>query len=172
MPRLLTHLMPLSLLACFVVAGEAHLNATLPSQFKDLKKDWTGKQSSERTVTGNVVAYDLGVELASGTCRQTLIVETGGHRKHGKKYVIIRHDYSCLNRIPEKVLIERQQRSLSVVRDPTCDQLFDDLLYIRGINETGESYQIPRLKRVPGKEREAVSSGRKLPCYILKSGLT
>ena len=75
--------MPLSLLAvlCFVVAGEAHLNGTLPSQLRDLKKDWTGKQSSERTVTGNVVAYDLGVELASGTCRQTLIVETGGHRK-------------------------------------------------------------------------------------------
>jgi hypothetical protein len=126
----------------------------------------------KETITGSVVAYDIGLELANGSCRQTLIVRTenGINRDQDNQYLIVLFETSCMRLIPERALKAGPQWRFSVTRNADCDQLLDDLLLIKNMSPTGGIYQIPRVRRVAGSEKEKIPADRKLPCYALGSG--
>ncbi len=159
------------------------LKNDLSSEFRETKVLWTGNSCgyaanqqkadplTPTKITGTVVAYDNGLELAAGKCQQTIILRTNRSSiKGAERYPIVRYQYSCTNRIPEQQLTERRQHTLLVVRNPECDQLLDDLLYFRAINETGKLDQMQLLKLVPGSRLEQIPMNRKLSCYMLRSG--
>ncbi|MEK6303908.1 MAG: PKD domain-containing protein [Acidobacteriota bacterium] len=128
-----------------------------------------GQGIEKEKVNGVVVAYDVGLELANGSCRQTIIVRTE-NRINRKEYLIVRYETSCMRLIPERALKAGPQWRFSLTRNAECDELLDDLLYIKNMSPTGGAYQIPRVRRVAGSEKEKIPANRKLPCYVLGSG--
>ncbi len=132
-----------------------------------------GATQSLKRIKGVVVAYDAGIEVSmGGPCRRTIIFRLKNPKTAASNYVVLRRDGSCMNQIPEKTLMERRQRSLSVIRSRECDQPLDELLYFWQLNETGgQPSREPRLKLVPGEKLETIQRTHKLPCYLLRSGL-
>ena len=129
------------------------------------------KEPNLQKMTGVIAAYDNGAELKTGSCWQTMILRVNrAGIKSVARYVVVRYLYDCMNRIPED-LFERRQHTLIVVREKDCDQLLDNLLYFRGMNEAGGSDRFPLLKRVSGRRLEKIPGTYKLPCYLLRSGL-
>lgn len=132
----------------------------------------SSKEPNRQKMTGVIAAYDNGAELKVGSCWQTMILRVNrAGIKIVARYVVVRYLYDCMNRIPEQDLLERRQHTLIVVRKKDCDQLLDNLLYFRGMNEAGGSDQFPLLKRVSGRQLEKIPGTYKLPCYLLRSGL-
>jgi hypothetical protein len=124
----------------------------------------------KETITGEVAAYDVGIELASSQCRQTLIVRAKTPARQGNEYIIVRYENSCMKLIPERVIKKRQQWRFSLTRDVACDERLDDLLYIKNPNEEGGTSLTPFMKFMPGVGREKIATDRKLPCYVLRPG--
>lgn len=126
------------------------------------------KTPIHKEVVGTVVAYDLGMQLANGSCRQTLVLRT--KRRLGqrviKEYVIARYENSCMKLIPERILETDTTRHLRLIRNRECDRRFAELLYLVDLFPTGPS-RIPILKRSPGKEKERIPTRDNLPCYLL-----
>lgn len=121
-----------------------------------------------KEMVGTVVAYDLGMQLATGSCRQTLVLRTKrrlGHRVI-KEYVIARYQNSCMKLIPERILETDTTRHLSLIRNRECDRRIAELLYLVDLFPTGLS-RIPILKRSPGKEKERIPTRDNLRCYLL-----
>lgn len=147
----------------FVIAGSLFMSASILAR---------GEGTEKETISGTVVAYDVGLELANGSCRQTIIVRTANRisRDQETEYLIVRYETSCMRLIPERALKAGPQWHFSLTRSADCDELLDDLLYIKNISPTGGIYQIPRVRRVAGSEKEKISADRKLPCYVLGSG--
>jgi len=72
-----------------------------------------------QAIKAGVVAYDLGVEQANGSCKQTAIARSeksvGRHALDG--YFIIRHQSSCLELIPEeRIKVDRKRGFKSEAR--------------------------------------------------------
>jgi|GEM_PF-3116772 len=131
----------------------------------------SGSADQVRTIKATVVAYDLGVEQADGSCNQTAIVrsEKSAKRHESDRYFIIRHQGSCPQLIPEESLKADRKRSFKVKRDTKCDQTLEDLKYFITLWPTGIRTESPRLKTVRGWDEVQVSAAKKLPCYILTS---
>ena len=123
--------------------------------------------SRKVTIRGTIVAYDLGLQLANGRCRQTLIVQTK-RPINGEEYIIVRYEGFCAEVIPEQKLESAQYWRFALTRDADCDQRLDDLLYITSMSPTGKKLQYPRLRLMPGTESERIPSDKKLPCHIVR----
>lgn len=126
--------------------------------------------SSKETINGAVVAYDIGLELADGSCRQTIVVRTSSRDKEANRYIIIRYENSCMKLITERMLKRNIRWRFTVSRDADCDQPFDELLFIRQMGPSGERSRIPRLKLVTRGKAQNIPRDRKLPCYTLRPG--
>lgn len=124
---------------------------------------------SKQTIIGVVVAHDYGLEVATGACRQVVIVRTQNRatRKQLNPYVLLSFQYSCATRLPDEMLKGKQSWRFLVARDLSCDQKLEDLMYWRHWNEEGRVHEEPRLKRVPEAEAEKLPTEVKLPCYVL-----
>lgn len=126
----------------------------------------------EETVSGVVVAYDTGLEIADGSCRQTIIVRTAKNIKHKKpnKYIIVRYENSCMKLIPERLLKKGSQYRFVLSRNMDCDAVLEDLLYIRYMGPTGGKSEIPRVQLIVGADAKEIPTGKKLPCYAVRPG--
>ena len=124
-----------------------------------------------QTIKATVVAYDLGVEQADGSCKQTAIArsEKFAKRNESDRYFIIRHQSSCPKLIPEESLKVDRKRSFRLRRDTKCDQTLEDLKYFITLSPTGTRSESPRLKTVRSWTEIQVPAAKKLPCYILTS---
>lgn len=124
-----------------------------------------------QTIKATVVAYDLGIQQADGSCNQTAIArsEKSSTRKESDRYFIIRHQSSCPKLIPEERLKIDRKRSFKLRRDTNCDQTLEDLKYFIALSPTGMRSESPRLKTVRGWDEIQVAADQKLPCYILTS---
>jgi hypothetical protein len=125
------------------------------------------------TIKATVVAYDLGVEQANGSCRQTVIArcEQCGKRNEADRYFIIRHQSSCPQLIPEQTLKVERHRSFQLKPDTKCNQTLEELRYFITLSPTGSVTKTPRLKTVRDWEEIQVPPTKKLPCYILTSNV-
>jgi len=131
-----------------------------------------GSEGTEKeTVTGTVVAYDIGVELANGSCRQTIIVRTKnrGDNSRGGEYVIVRYEDPGKKVIPELILKKTRQWRFSLNREVKCDQALEDLLYITNPTPVGSS-RIRVLKLVTDAGGEKIPKDVTLACYVVKAG--
>jgi hypothetical protein len=139
----------------------------------DRQDENVDKQPKQRRVTVIVVAYDLGTELASGLCRQNLILRTTKWLNHRtvRHYSLVRYENSCMRLIRERILQEKAVRHLALTRDMDCDARLADLLYLEQMSPTGTICRTPLLMLSPGKEKEPIPTRQKLPCYLLRSGL-
>jgi hypothetical protein len=126
-------------------------------------------EGAETTIRVSLVAYDLGVEQANGSCRQTVIArrEKSARLNESDRHIIIRHQSTCLKLIPEQSLKLGRQFSLKLKRDTNCDQTLEDLQYFIDFSPNGTITKSPRLRTVPGRRLEEISTGVKLPCYQL-----
>jgi hypothetical protein len=150
-------------LSCYRLVGEVR-----SSEKRALNSSASVIVQPTKKLAGMVVAYDAGIQgSADGPCRRTIIFRLKSARAFAGKYIVLRRDGSCMNPIPEKMLLERRQRSLLVIRSPECDQPIDELLYFRQLNEDGSQSRWPRLKSVPGEDLEKIPTGNKLSCYNL-----
>jgi hypothetical protein len=124
-----------------------------------------------QTIKATVVAYDLGVEQADGSCKQTAIARSERSAKGNEedRYFIIRHQSSCPQLIPEERLKVDRKRNFKLKRDTKCDQTLEDLKYFITLSPTGIRTESPRLKTVRGWDEIRVPAAKKLPCYILTS---
>jgi len=124
-----------------------------------------------QTIKATVLAYDLGVEQADGSCYQTTIArsEKSSSRNGPDRYFIIRYQSSCPKLIPEETLKLDRKRSFKLRRDTNCDQTLEDLKYFSELYPTGTRSEIPRLKTVRSWDEIQVAAHQKLPCYILTS---
>jgi hypothetical protein len=124
-----------------------------------------------QTIKATVVAYDLGVEQADGSCNQTAIArsEKSARRNESDRYFIIRHQSSCPKLIPEERFKIDRKRSFKLRRDTKCDQSLEDLKYFVALSPTGTRSESPRLKTVRSWDEIQVAAHQKLPCYILTS---
>lgn len=124
-----------------------------------------------QTIKATVVAYDLGVEQADGSCIQTAIArsEKSTKRSESDRYFIIRHQSSCPKLIREESLKVDRKRSFKLKRDTKCDQTLEDLKYFVTLSPTGTRSESPRLKAVRDWDEIQVAASQKLPCYILTS---
>jgi len=123
----------------------------------------------QQQITGYLVAYTSAVELASGQCRQTLVLHIKGRanleRVHS--YILIRYESSCSKLIPVEQLKPRQRLRLTLVRKGECDQTLDGLQYLKQISPTGEILRTPLLQRLALPEAKRMPMTAKLPCYAL-----
>jgi len=126
----------------------------------------------KETIAGTVVAYDVGLQLSNGSCRQTIIVRTrkGINQTQENDYIIVRFEASCMKLIPERILKTAPQWKFSLTRNVNCDELLDELLYMKQLNPTGDVYRYPRVTFVPSAEGEKVPRDKKLRCYLLQPG--
>lgn len=124
-----------------------------------------------QSIKATVVAYDLGVEQADGSCKQTAIArsENSAKRNESDRYFIIRHQSSCPQLIPEERLKVDRKRSFKLKRDTKCDQTLEDLKYFITLSPTGSRTKSPRLKTVRGWAQIKVPEAKRLPCYVLTS---
>lgn len=130
-----------------------------------------GQGIEKEIITGTVVGYDIGLELANGSCRQTIIIRKKNRIKHMREYeyIIVRYEDSCMKLIPERVLKTGPQWRFSLTRNSDCDRLLDDLLYIKERGPFG-IHEIPLLKRVRGAAGEQIPTDTKLACHVLRPG--
>jgi hypothetical protein len=129
-----------------------------------------GQQTDGVTVIeARVVAYDLGVEQASGLCRQTLIArnEKSARRSEADRYFIIRRDSFCPELMPEKTLQSDRKRTFNLKRDTKCDQDLQELKYFISMSPAGIQSKDPRLKPVRKWNQIKISTTKKMPCYIM-----
>ena len=134
-------------------------NARLTTSYQDSK-----------TIRATVVAYDLGVEQRDGSCKQTAIArEKASKRDDSDRYLILRHQSSCMKLIPEQSLNANRERSFKLTRDTKCDQTLEELQYFTTVSPTGTVSKTPRLKTVQGSEEINIPAAKKLRCYLLMS---
>ena len=120
-------------------------------------------------IKATVIAYDLGVEQASGLCKQTIIAqrEKLPRRSESDRYLIIQRYSPCPELLPEKSLTTNQQRTFTVRRDTKCDQTFDDLRYFLAVAPNGVRTKSRRLIPVEGWDESNAPATKRLPCYFL-----
>jgi len=128
--------------------------------------------NEKETITGTVVAYDIGLELADGSCRQTMIVRTkkGTNQEKRNDFLIVRYEDACMKLIPERVLKSGPEWHFSLIRNAGCDRFLDDLFYINDMNETGGSVRRPFMKVSTGGDANEIPKNMKLACYALVAG--
>ena len=132
-----------------------------------------GKSTEERSftkITGVVVAYDNGVVLTAGPCRQSMVVFVTRRNKGKPKepYILVRREYPCnAGAFPAKIFQAKQTREFSLIRDSSCDHTFEEMKEIIGINPGGGSYRIPLMKRVTGSAGDKMPTAVKFTCYRL-----
>jgi len=124
-----------------------------------------------QTIKATVVAYDLGVEIADGSCTQTAIArsEKSARRTEADRYFIIRHQSPCPKLIPEERLKDDRKHSFKLRRETKCDQTLEALKYFVALYPNGTRSESPRLKAVRSWDEIKIAAPRKLPCYILTS---
>lgn len=129
-----------------------------------------GSTNTEKeAIKGTVVAYDLGLELSDGSCRQTMIVRTKTGINQGKRndFIIVRYEESCMKMIPERVLKPGPEWHFSLIRNVGCDLLLDELFYLHNMNETGGWVRETFMKVAGGGDADEIPKTMKFACYTL-----
>jgi hypothetical protein len=165
----------MSLLLVLLIPLSAKLEA-LGASFHAIQTEPTASlnflpQIATEKVSGTIVAYDVGRELANAECRQNLIVRTNTRRagRITSKYLIVRYESPCLKLIPDKTLQRGPSKQFVLTRSPECDQQFADLLYFKQRSPTGFVSQTRLLKRSQGHKSEKIPAHETLPCYQLSA---
>lgn len=127
---------------------------------------------SKKRIAGTVVAYDNGLQLTDGPCRQSIVVHvTPTKGKPNGEYLAIRYNYPCNAKgLPDEMFQRRNRWQFMVTRDSSCDQTFEGLKDLIGINPGGGVYKMPLMKIVPGADTNRIPVDMKLQCYRLRAG--
>lgn len=126
------------------------------------------KQSAPETITGSIVAHG-GAIRADRNCHWTIIVRTTakGEDHQETDYIVVRFDSECTKGIPEQHLNARQRWRFSLIRNPDCDEVLENLLYFAQMGPTGGVMKEKWLRLLPDVEAEKIPADKKLPCYFL-----
>jgi hypothetical protein len=128
------------------------------------------KEKNLTNITGVVVAYDNGVVLTAGPCRQSLVVWVTRRNKGKPKepYILVRREYPCnAGAFPAEMFQAKQTREFSLIRDSSCDHTFEEIKDIIGISPGGGAYRIPLMKRVAGGAGDRMPTAVKFTCLRL-----
>lgn len=158
-----------------IANGEDNCPAVANADQKDTDGNGIGdacqKQSNLLTkITGVVVAYDTGVVLTTGPCRQSMVVWVTRRNKGKPKktYILVRREYPCnAGAFPAEMFQAKQTREFSLIRDSSCDHTFEEIKEIIGISPGGGYYRTPLMKRVAGSAGDKMPTAVKFTCYRL-----
>jgi hypothetical protein len=120
-------------------------------------------------ITGVVVAYNNGVVLTEGPCRQLMVVLVTRRNKGIPKetYVLVRREYACNDgAFPAAMFQAKQRWEFSLIRDSSCDHTFEEIMDIVQMTPASGSYRIPVMKRVAGVKGKMPTTV-KFSCYRL-----
>ena len=130
----------------------------------------SSKEPKQTKITGVVVAYNEGIVLTAGPCRQLMVVRAThwGKDKPRDPHILVRRDYPCdIGAFPAGMFQAKQIWEFNLVRDSSCDRSFDEIKDIVSMGPASGSYRIPVMKRVPGDEGRKMPTTVRFGCYRL-----
>jgi hypothetical protein len=154
-------------------AGCGEINGALPlpsfNRFAPIQLK-SNKEKNQAKITGVVVAYDEGVVLTDGPCRQSMVVRATLWRKDKPKnpYVLVRRDYGCdVGALTAEMFQPDQSWEFSLIRDSSCDHSFAEIKDIVQMSPADGPYPFPIMTRVAGSEGDKMPTTVKFDCYRL-----
>ena len=154
-------------------AGWKDIDATFRPRLRsdrDTPIQPSSKEVNRTKITGVVVAYDNGVVLTDGPCRQSMVVRvTRRYKGNPKKpYILVRREYPCnAGAFPAEMFQAKRARKFSLTRDSSCDHTFEEIKDLIGISPASGPYRIPLMKRVAGTAGDKMPTAVKFTCYRL-----
>jgi len=128
------------------------------------------KEQNLTKVTGVVIAYDNGVMLTDGPCRQSMVVWVTRRNKGKPKepYILVRREYPCnAGAFSAEMFQAKGTREFSLIRDSSCDHTFEEIKDIVAMSPASGPYRIPLMKRVAGIADDKMPTDVKFTCYRL-----
>ena len=132
----------------------------------------SSKEPKQTKITGVVVAYNEGIVLTAGPCRQLMVVRATHWGKDKDKpkdpRILVRRDYPCdIGAFAAGMFQAKQIWEFNLVRDSSCDHSFDEIKDIVSMSPASGPYRIPIMKRVAGVEGDKMPTTVKFVCYRL-----